>query len=227
MPRRVGQEFVEALVHHQQRPAPGTAGQNLLQKGFGGDAAGGVVGLAEKDHVDAGAHRVQQLLPRHKAGIFPQGQVLHRTARQGQSLFILGKGGGSDESPPGPPGQHQAEDQVRRPRPADDLPCIHRMIGSQGIPQFPAEGIGVAPGVGQGVGGGTAHSIRHTQGADVGRKIQRHAAVFPAKALPVSSVGQLHGGLLSMYEFLQSYRIRARMPSRAPQKSTRASTLPA
>ena len=164
--------------------------QKLFHKGGRGQLPGGVVGLAEEHHIRVRVHSVQNRLRHHKIVFFGEKMPLHRAARRFQRGGVFRKGGGRHQSRAGLFGQHQPEDEVCRAIAAQQPPGWHILRKGKLCPQIAAQRVGVAVGGGQRSRNGFCHSLRQAERADVGRKIQRVAAVCGAVARPVAAVGQ-------------------------------------
>ena len=184
------QKIKTALVHHQQRPLGTAPVQDLLHQRKGSQLSGGVVGLAEKDHVRGIIYGGNKTLRHRKILSLPQKMTLHRAAYGFQRCGILRKGGGRQQGAAGFCRQRKAEDQVRSAVAAEDLFC-RQLLGIRKLcPQRPAQRVRVAVRSGDRLNDCPGNAIGQSQRADVGRKVQRILPVLLPVPCPVAAMDQ-------------------------------------
>ena len=189
--RRV-QQIVEALVHNQQRTTGGAPFQDCFQQTPVCGPPGGVVGFAEKQHVQLRCNFRQDFLCHGEAVLRVQGESCYRTAAQGEGVLIFGESRGGDQSGLGPLCQRQPVNQVGRSVSAQDPLRRDVMILRQLLPQLPTQGVWIVLRPVQCLGCGLFYPLRYPKRADVGGEIQERKAILPLIAHPVSAVAQLH-----------------------------------
>ena len=119
------------------------------------------------------------------------------TAHGGQGLLILGKGRGGDQRFPGAEGKGQPENQVRRTVAAHDPSRRNPVPPGDGRRQFPAKGVRIVLRAVDGPPGGLFDRFRHTQGIQVGGKVQHHPVLARTGRPEISAVGIIsHGKIL-------------------------------
>ena len=195
MGRGIGQQAVKALIHHQPRAAHHAAVQNLPEECRVCGHAGGVIGLAEEDHINVRSDLREEFLGQAELILRMEENLPHRATDPPEGGGILREGRRGHQGQPGPNCLDRPLDQVPRPVAAEDpirwdLPRI-----SNGFPQVPAEGVRVAVRLVQGPNHRLPDALGQSQGADVGGKVQGKSAVGSVKACPVAAVVVWHGFL--------------------------------
>ena len=184
------QKVKKALVHHQQRPFGTAAVQDLLHQRKGSQLPGGIVGLAEKDHVRGIVYGANKTLRHRKILFLPQKMPLHRAAHGFQRRSIFRKGGGRQQGTARLCCQHKAEDQVRSAVAAKDL-VFRQLLGIRKLcPQRSAQRVRVAVRSGDRLYDRPSNAVGQPQRADVGRKVQRVLPVLLPVSCPVAAMDQ-------------------------------------
>ena len=187
----------------------------MKQQFPGTGQAGGIVGLAEEDHVHIRGDCLQKIRLQPEVPILLQGIPHDFTVNSLQGRRVFRKAGGCHQGFPGLPGQHSPEDQVGSPIAAEDVFRGHSFLLRNGSAQGPAEGIGIPVGLGRSLFDGAAHPVRHPQRAHIGREIQGHGAVLRREPGPVAAMHQCCSFFHSIHPTICTARRSARPRERA------------
>ena len=161
------QKVQKALVHHQQRTAAFASVQQCLHQRQRRQLPGGVIGLAEENHVGVLVHCGNKRFCHRKIFFFLQKMPPDGAACRFQRGGILRKGRGGQQRRAGLCRPHQTEDEVCRAVAAEDVLHGHLLVHCQLCPQSTAKGVGVAVGGGKRGSDGLCHPLRQSQRADV------------------------------------------------------------
>ena len=186
--RRGVQEIAKTLINSQQRTAGGAVLQNPFQQSVVRGASGGIVGLTQEQQIQSGNDGGQDILRDGKTVLLTKGEPGDAAVPQCQSVFVLGEGGGGDESLSIPPGRRQPVDQIRGSVAAENPIRRDVVIRRQPFPQGAAQGVRVPLRLRQGRLCRLPDGLRYSKRADVGGEVQGRSTVCLSKAGPVAAV---------------------------------------
>ncbi len=172
----------------QKQPGAGflAEGQQFFQQLRGDQPPGGVVGIAEEEHLRPGLLQpAKQLLPGQKALFLLQCPAQHLAPHPGKPQGILRKGGGQLGGPRRAQRVAVGVDQLCRAVAAEDVLRQNLFMGRNGLHQGAAVGVGVAVHPAKGFLHGFHHFLRGAEGVGIGRKVQPHRLAIDVPAVGI------------------------------------------